>query len=173
MTIMLRVLALILVANTVVWAQSAGRDSASGSASEQSLAIYETAVEMAGQLHDPKLMGKSYYKLAAKYLELNKIDKAIDAYERSEQCFKEAGLLRDLIYIYGDLGALFFNQENFRKAREYSEESIQRPTQQRISISLPELGPMILVGRGLYILSPKLTCAKETTLTQSTSFKDH
>jgi CHAT domain-containing protein len=122
---MLRAVALILVASAVVCAQLTGRDSASGSASEQSLAIYETAVEVAGQLHDPKLLGKSYYNLAAKYLEVNKIDKAIDAYKRSGQSFKEAGLLRDLIYIYGDLGALFFNQENFHKAREYSEESIR------------------------------------------------
>ena len=125
MTIMLRAVVLILVASTVVCAQLTGRDSPSDSASEQSLAIYETAVEVAGRLHDPKLLGKSYYNLAAKYLEFNKIDKAIDAYERSGQCFKEAGLLRDLIYIYGDLGALFFNQENVQKAREYSEESIQ------------------------------------------------
>jgi len=124
MSLILRVLALLLLSSILVCAQSTGRDSTSGSVSEQSLAIYETAVEVAGQLHDPKLLGKSYYNLAAKYLELNKIDKAIDAYERSGQCFKEAGLLRDLIYIYGDLGALFFNQENFHKAREYSEASI-------------------------------------------------
>jgi CHAT domain-containing protein len=119
MSLILRVLVLLLLSSGLVCAQSTGRE---GPSDEQTVAVYEAAV---GQLHDPKLLAKSYYNLGATYYRLNKVDKAIDSYEKSREYFEQAGLLRDLIYVCGDLGAIYFNQENYQKAREYSERSIE------------------------------------------------
>ncbi len=109
----------------VVCGQSAGRDSAPSSSSDRSVALYQTAVEFADKLHDLKLLGKSYYNLGASYYAVNDVDKAIESYEKSAEYFAQAGLLRDTIYVLGDLGAIYFNQENYQRAREYSERSIQ------------------------------------------------
>jgi CHAT domain-containing protein len=119
---MLRVLVLLLLSSALVCAQSAGRE---GPSDEQHVAIYEAAIEFGNRLHDTKLLAKSYYSLGATYYALNKVDRAIDSYKRSAQYFEEAGLLRDTIYIFGDLGAIYFNQENYQSAREYSERSIK------------------------------------------------
>lgn len=125
MTITSRSIFVILAFATVVCAQAPGRESAPSSSSERSVAIYQTAVEFANQLHDPKLLGKSYYNLGASYYALNNVNKAIESYEKSGEYFEQAGLLRDTIYVFADLGAIYFNQENYQRAREYSERSIQ------------------------------------------------
>ena len=122
MSLILRVLVLLLLSSVLVCAQSTGRE---GPSAERTVAVYEAAVEVAGQLHDPKLLAKSYYNLGATYYRLNKVDKAIDSYEKSREYFEQARLLRDLIYVCADLGAIYFNQENYQKAREYSERSIE------------------------------------------------
>ena len=121
----IRSLCVILLFATVVCGQSAGRDSAPSSSSDRSVALYQTAVEFADKLHDLKLLGKSYYNLGASYYAVNDVDKAIESYEKSAEYFAQAGLLRDTIYLFGDLGAIYFNQENYQRAREYSERSIQ------------------------------------------------
>ena len=126
MTLILRALVLLLLASVFVCAQSTGRESQpAGPSPEQSVTIYEGLVEVAAQQHDPTLLAKRYYKLGAAYYGLNKIDRAIDSYEKSQKYFAQAGMLRDLIYVLADLGAMYFNQEDYQRAREYSERSIQ------------------------------------------------
>ncbi len=124
-----RTLILVLLSSGLVCAQSGGRESLaegpSGASREQSVAMYETAVEMVSQLHDPKLLASTYYHLGAAYWTAHKIEKAIGAYEKSRENFERAGLLRDLTYVLADLGVLYLNQEDYQKARNYSERSIR------------------------------------------------
>jgi CHAT domain-containing protein/Tfp pilus assembly protein PilF len=123
-----RTLILVLLSSGLACAQSGSRESLaelpSGSSREQSVAMYETAVEMVSQLHDPKLLASTYYHLGAAYWTAHNIEKAIGAYERSRENFERAGSPRDLTYVLADLGVLYLNQEEYQKAREYSERSI-------------------------------------------------
>lgn len=91
---------------------------------DQSLAMYEVAIQVAAQLHDQKLLAKTYYNIGRTYSGLNQFPAAIGAYEKSGDYFEHAGLRRDLIYILADLGALYFIREDYERARKYSERSI-------------------------------------------------
>ena len=91
---------------------------------DQSLAMYEVAIQVAAQLHDQKLLATTYYNIGRTYSGLNQFPEAIGAYEKSGDYFEQAGLRRDLIYILADLGALYFIREDYEKARKYSERSI-------------------------------------------------
>ncbi len=91
---------------------------------EQSLAIYEVAVQVATRLGDQKLLATTYYNIGRTYSGVNQFPAAIGAYEKSREYFERAGLQRDLIYILADLGALYFIQEDYERARDYSERSI-------------------------------------------------
>lgn len=91
---------------------------------ERAIKIYGVSIQVATKLRDPKLLGKTYYNLARTYSGVNQTDKAIEAYERSREYFEKAGLRRDLIYVLADIGALYFNKENYQKAKEYSEQGI-------------------------------------------------
>lgn len=119
----------------------AGRDSAPGSSSERSVTIYQNAIAVATQLHDLKLLGMSYYNLGGSYYAANKVEKAVESYEKSAEYFNQAGLLRDTIYVFGDLGAIYFNQEDYQKAREYSERTIQTAESARNSNIPPGAWP--------------------------------
>lgn len=91
---------------------------------KQSLDIYEVAIQVADQLHDPKLLAITYYNSGRIYSASNQFSKAIDVYEKSRAYFERAGLQRDLIYLLADLGASYFILEDFQKAKDYSEQSI-------------------------------------------------
>jgi CHAT domain-containing protein len=91
---------------------------------KQSLDIYEVAIQVADQLHDPKLLAITYYNSGRIYSASNQFSKAIEVYEKSRGYFERAGLQRDLIYLFADLGASYFILEDFQKARDYSEQSI-------------------------------------------------
>ncbi|MDX6499598.1 MAG: hypothetical protein QOG23_2858 [Blastocatellia bacterium] len=91
---------------------------------KQSLDIYEVAIQVADQLHNPKLLATTYYNSGRIYSASNQFSKAIEVYEKSRGYFEQAGLQRDLIYVLGDLGASYFILEDFQKARDYSEQSI-------------------------------------------------
>jgi len=88
------------------------------------LEIYQVAVQIATQLRDAKLLATTYYNLGRTYSGLNQFTLAIEAYEKSRGYFEQAGLQRDLIYILADLGAFYFNQEDYKRAKNYSERSI-------------------------------------------------
>lgn len=103
-----------------------------GATPEQSLAVYEVALQVAGELHSPKLLGTTYYNIGRTYSGLNQLSKAVEAYEKSRFVYEQAGLQHDLTYILADLGVLYFIQEDYQKAASYSEQSIalaSRPNQ--------------------------------------------
>lgn len=91
---------------------------------ERALRIYDVSIEIATTLSDPQLLARTYYNLGGSYSGINQLENAIRAYERSRENFEQAGLRRDLIYVLADLGAIYFNQENYQRAKEYSEQSI-------------------------------------------------
>ena len=95
-----------------------------GPSPEQSLAIYEIALQVASQLHSQQLLGKTYYNIGRAHSGLDQLSKAVEAYEKSRRVFEQAGLQRDLSYIFADLGRLYFLLEDYEKAKSYSEQSL-------------------------------------------------
>lgn len=91
---------------------------------DRAVKIYEVSIQIATKLRDPKLLARTYYNLARTFSGINQPEKAIEYYQRSGENFEQAGLKRDLIYVLADLGAIYFNKENYQRAREYSEQSI-------------------------------------------------
>lgn len=91
---------------------------------ERALEIYEVALQVANQLNDQKLLAITHYNMGRTYSGLNNLTLAVETYLNSKREFEQAGLLRDLIYIFSDLGTLYFNLEDYQKARDYSEQSI-------------------------------------------------
>lgn len=95
-----------------------------GPSPEQSLEIYEIALQVVSQLHSPQLLAKTYYNIGRTRSGLNQLSKAVEAYETSRTIFEQAGLHRDLSYILADLGRLYFILEDYQKAKSYSEQSL-------------------------------------------------
>ena len=81
-------------------------------------------VKLPSQLKDSRLLANAYYQLGHLYSDRNLFPEAIAAYENSKDSFERAGLIRDEIYVLADLGALYFIQEDYKKARECSEQSL-------------------------------------------------
>jgi CHAT domain-containing protein/uncharacterized protein HemY len=84
-----------------------------------------TAVQVAKQLSDSKLLAVTYYQLGHIYSDRNLFPQAIASYEKSKDGFERTGLTRDEVYVLADLGALYFIQEDYQKARECSEGSLR------------------------------------------------
>jgi CHAT domain-containing protein/Tfp pilus assembly protein PilF len=89
------------------------------------LAFYEIAMQVASQLNDHKLIATTYYNIGRAHSVLNHPREAVEAYLESEKVFERAGLRRDCIYVLSDLGTLSLRLEDYPKARDYSERSIQ------------------------------------------------
>jgi CHAT domain-containing protein len=107
----------------------------------QSLEAYEAAILVAGRLQDSKLLARSYYNIGITYSGLNEFSKAIVSYEKSGAYFEQAGLQRDLIYVFGDLGALYFILEDYVKARDYSERAVTMADRLRTATTPPGAWP--------------------------------
>jgi CHAT domain-containing protein len=86
--------------------------------------LKEIAVQIASARNDSKLLGSSFYRLGHSYSDAKQFARAIEAYEKSEIAFHATGLLHDEVYVLADLGALYFIQEDYAKARENSERSL-------------------------------------------------
>ncbi|MCU1265718.1 MAG: Tetratricopeptide 2 repeat protein [Acidobacteria bacterium] len=91
---------------------------------ERALKIYDVSIQVGLKLGQPGLLGKTYYNLARTFSGLNQPEKAIESYTKSSEYFERASLKRDLIYVLADLGALYFNKEDYQRAKDYSERSI-------------------------------------------------
>jgi len=91
---------------------------------ERAVKTYAVSIQIAAKLGDTKLLGKTYYNLARTFSGMTQPDKAIESYERSREYFGQAGLKRDLIYVLADIGAIYFNKEDYQKAKEYSDQSL-------------------------------------------------
>lgn len=76
------------------------------------------------QLNESKLLARTYYQLGHIYSDRSLFPQAISSYEKSKDAFEKAGLIRDEVYVLADLGALYFIQEDYKKARECSEKSL-------------------------------------------------
>jgi CHAT domain-containing protein len=92
---------------------------------DRALQIYEISIQVANKLGDTKLLAKTYYNQARTFSGVNQTERAIESYERSREYFAQAGLKRDLIYVLADMGAIYFNKEDYEKAKGYSGQSIQ------------------------------------------------
>ncbi|HYX30338.1 MAG TPA: CHAT domain-containing protein [Pyrinomonadaceae bacterium] len=80
--------------------------------------------QLASQMNDSRLLAIAYYQLGHFYSDRNLFREAIASYEKSKDGFERAGLTRDEVYVLADLGALYFIQEDYKKARECSERSL-------------------------------------------------
>jgi CHAT domain-containing protein len=94
------------------------------SSPERSLAVYAIAGTVAEQLNDKRLLATTHYKLGLTQSGLGRNEAAIQSYLISRRLFEEAGLHRDLIYICGDLGALYLAVQDYAKAKEYALQAI-------------------------------------------------
>src|SRR6266542_1766965 len=91
---------------------------------QQSIEAYQAALVVAGRLQDSKLLARSYYNIGIAYSGLNQYPKAIASYEKSRELFEQTVLQRELIYVFADLGALYFIVENYDLARDRSYQSL-------------------------------------------------
>jgi tetratricopeptide (TPR) repeat protein len=112
--------------NTDLWTQLNKEAVAAyyGQSPHRSISIYKVALQVASQLGDPKLLGATYYSIGRTYSGLNKFEDAIESYEKSRAYFERAGLPAGLANVLADLGALYLIQENYAKAKDYSERSL-------------------------------------------------
>src|SRR6266545_500655 len=106
-----------------------------GPSPEQSLEIYEIALQVVSQLHSPQLLAKTYYNIGRTRSGLNQLSKAVEAYETSKTVFEQAGLQRDLSYVLADLGRLYFILEDYQKAKSYSEQSLAQADTTGVAVS--------------------------------------
>lgn len=90
------------------------------SSPERSLALYAIAVAVAKQLNDKRLLATTHYKIGLTNSGLGRNEAAIQSYLISRRHFEEAGLRRDLIYIFGDLSALYVATQDYAKAKEHA-----------------------------------------------------
>jgi CHAT domain-containing protein len=91
---------------------------------ERLLWFYQIDEEIAIKLNDRRLIATAYYNIGRAYSGLAKYPQAIEAYLASEKEFAAVGMQHDLVYISSDLGALYFNLEDYERAMYYSERSI-------------------------------------------------
>ena len=91
---------------------------------ERSLAIYGYAVAVAEQLNDKRLLATTHYKIGLTNSGLGRNEAAIQSYLTSQKYFAEAGLRRDLIYIFSDLSSLYFALQNLAQAKEHALQAI-------------------------------------------------
>ena len=107
----------------------------SGREQTRSEVTLNQGVQLASQLNDSKLLAITYYQLGHIYSDRNLFPQAIASYEKSKDAFERAGLIRDEVYVLADIGALYFIQEDYKKARECSEGSLR--TAESATSSLP------------------------------------
>ncbi|MBL8206017.1 MAG: CHAT domain-containing protein [Blastocatellia bacterium] len=103
-------------------------DKATGSYYEQSpdhaIALHQTALLVAERLSNKRYLAQTYYNLGQTYSGTGKMKEAIAAYLASKDAFDMAGFPRDGIYLLSDLGALYFNLEQYAQARQCAEQSL-------------------------------------------------
>lgn len=87
--------------------------------------IYGVAMRVARELPDRRLRAITLYKMGWYQFGQGNIDSAIDNYLDSAGAFEEASSRRDLIYIFADLGTLSIYSSDYKKAKEYSEQSLK------------------------------------------------
>jgi len=89
-----------------------------------STAICTLALQVANELPDKRLTAVTLYKKGWYEFGQGNIQSAIENYQQSRFAFEEVGSRRDLIYIFADLGTLYIYSSDYKKAKEYSEQSL-------------------------------------------------
>ena len=92
---------------------------------ERAIYLYDIAIEVAQALGDKKRLGATWYNKGLTYSGSGKTQAAIQAYTVAKQFFEEAGAQRDLIYILSDLGTLYLYSEDYKQAKDYSEQCLK------------------------------------------------
>ncbi len=92
---------------------------------ERAIYLYDVAIEVAQALGDKKRLGATWYNKGLTYSGSGKTQAAIQAYTVAKQFFEEAGAQRDLIYILSDLGTLYLYSEDYKQAKDYSEQCLK------------------------------------------------
>lgn len=90
----------------------------------QSIALYQTALQVAERLPNKRCLAITHYKLGQTYSGAGNLKEAIAAYLASKDAFDGAGYQRDGIYLLSDLGALYLNLEQYERARQCAEQSL-------------------------------------------------
>jgi len=108
----------------------------------ETVEIYRLVLRVAHQLNKPDLLATSYYYLGRTYARMSDFESSIQAYETSRKLFEQAGIESDLIYVMAELGALYFNVEDFEQAQSYSERSLAIAGQIRLSTTNESLPPI-------------------------------
>jgi CHAT domain-containing protein len=90
----------------------------------RSIALYEIALLVAERLPDQRSLAMTHYDLGQTYSGMGKMKEAIAAYLASKDAFDLAGFQRDSVYLLSDLGALYFNLEQYTQARQCAEQAL-------------------------------------------------
>ncbi len=91
---------------------------------DRSLELYGIALTVAVRLKDNRRIATTHYNIGRTFSGIGKVQEAIQSYLESKTVFEAAGLQRDLIYVLSDLGSLHLYAQNYRQAKDYSEQSI-------------------------------------------------
>jgi CHAT domain-containing protein/uncharacterized protein HemY len=91
---------------------------------DQSLALYGIVLNIAERLKDKRLIAITHYRVGRTFSGLGRTREAIQSHLKSKSFFEAAGVRRDLIYVLGDLAALYYQAEEYKTARSYAEECI-------------------------------------------------
>lgn len=90
----------------------------------QSITLYQTALLVAERLSNKRYLALTYYYLGSTQSGAGNPKEAIAAYLASKDAFDLAGFQRDGVYLLSDLGALYFNLEQYAQAQQCAEQSL-------------------------------------------------
>lgn len=93
---------------------------------KNSLLFSSKALDLAIEMKDDDLIGRSYNTIAGNYEEIVEIDKALEYYDKSVHHFKKAGNDTLKAAVYNNIGNIyFFRKKEYEKAIEYYNKSIE------------------------------------------------
>ncbi len=81
---------------------------------DQSFRLYGIALNVAERLKDQRLIAITHYRIGRTHSGLGQTREAIQSHLTSKRFFEAAGLRRDLIYVLGDLAALYYQAEEYK-----------------------------------------------------------
>lgn len=93
---------------------------------KNSLLFSSKALDLAIEMKDDDLIGRSYNTIAGNYEEIMEIDKALEYYEKSVHHFKKAGNDTLKAAVFNNIGNIyFFRNKEYEKAIDYYNKSIE------------------------------------------------
>lgn len=86
---------------------------------DSALVQYFKAKDIGEQLHDVRVISTSYANIAEAYENQNKIDEAIDAYQKCIALAKPERLKEQLLFCYGQLSGIYQKKGNYQDAIQF------------------------------------------------------